>query len=150
MRQTTLLILGLLLLVGGLIAAEPLEVIGEPVPVSYPGDFYMNPKFSPSGNHIAVGGPSYRGLYLLDFPAGSAMMLSDEIGAGFGMSWSPDGSALVTRVSRYANKRRLSQLVILETNGDRIPINAESTGQPGVPVWNKQQDFIYLHGAENF
>jgi len=150
MRQTTLLILGLVLLVGGLIAAEPLQVIGEPVPVSYPGDFYMNPKFSPSGNHIAVGGPSYKGLFILDFPLGSAMMLSDEIGAGFGMSWSPDGSALVTRVSRYADKHRLSQLVVLETNGDRFPINAESTRQPGVPVWDKRQDLIYLHGAETF
>jgi len=68
MTNKTGILISILILCSSFAIAEQIEAIGEPVALSKPGEYYLGPKWSPSGDQVAVGGPSYTGLYLLDFP----------------------------------------------------------------------------------
>ena len=85
-----------------LLAADTPAVmtVGEPFPLTSQEDLYMAPVWSPQGHTIAVTGSHYSGIYLVSFPEGEVVQLSDDPAAGFGMSWNAEGTELAARIAR--------------------------------------------------
>ena len=137
LNRRLLLFLLLLLTVGQVIAQSSLRVAGPPVLVAGgEGVYFMNPRWAPSGDQIAYTGAEYKGLWLSDPDGGNRYLLTDEASAGFGFSWSADGTALVTRVARYDGVRRYNAVRVLTRNPDSSRIVLDyTTGRVGIPMW---------------
>ncbi|MCF7827282.1 MAG: hypothetical protein K9M55_08615 [Candidatus Marinimicrobia bacterium] len=148
-RKVGIHILVLLVFSASLIAQQ-LTVKGDPVALSAPGKSFMAPEWSPDGNQLAVGGGNYNGIYLISFPSAKMSVLSEEIGAGFRMAWSPNGEAIAARVSSYENNKKRSQIVLFFLDGTRQALSEVQQSLQGVPVWSKSGDFVYLNSSERF
>ncbi len=150
MRKITVILILLTGLVSTVSAENQLIAKGAPIALTMPGERYMAPKWSPDGNQLAVTGPSYVGIYLLDFPGGEITVLNEEPSAGFGMAWSPDGQGIVARVARYADKRRYNQVVLFTLEGERRELSEEVTILPGIPRFSGNGDFVFLEASNGF
>lgn len=141
----------LLMLCFGSATAEQFEVIDSPIALSAPGEYYIGPRWSPSGDQVAVGGPNYTGLYLLDFPTGNTQQLSSDYSAGYGIAWSHDGSQIASKISHFDNMRRSHTLVRFNiADGKMTPISKPRFRMSGIPVWSSSDSYIYLTFAERF
>lgn len=124
-------------LVGVLVCgAQPFSV-GTPEVLWTAEDAYFgNPRWSPEGQQIAFTGENYRGLWVLDLRSAEAEQVSDELSAGFGYSWSPDGQALLTRVARYEAHLRLNSVVVYDLAAARThTLTPFQPHMPMLPVW---------------
>ena len=113
--------------------AQP-YVTGAPVPFAPEG--FGHAVVSPTGERVALTSPSYAGVWVMDAAAGSVpRRLSDAVGAGFGMAWSPDGQRLAARVARLdASGARASQVVVLDAaTGEETALTAPSAGFVSAP-----------------
>jgi Tol biopolymer transport system component len=150
MRFAAKLVFLVLLLSVSLLAADQIVAKGAPIAVTMPEDAYMAPVWSPDGSQLAVTHPGYVGIYLVSFPTGDVTTLTQEIAAGFGMAWAPQGDAIAARVARYANRRRLNQVVVFTLDGERRPISEELTMLPGVPRYSPFGDYVYMQSSDAF
>ncbi len=141
----------LLLLLSTNAMAKQIEAKDSPLALSKPGEYYMNPKWSPLGDQVAAGGPSYTGLYLLDFPTGNVQQVSNDYSAGYGFAWSHDGSRIASKISHFNNMRRSHTLVSFDlANGSMASLSIPRTRMSGTPIWTSDDSHIYLTFTENF
>ena len=127
------------------------RTVGEPVELTKPGGYYMAPKWSPRGGTIAVTGPRYTGIYLLDFPDGDVVQLSDDPTVGFGMAWSHEGNEIATRIARFENQRRSDAVAVFDVfNGQKRMVTNFVGSLPGTPKWTRDDQYIYLSGTDEF
>ncbi len=146
-RLITLLLLGLASFSWG----EEAFPKGEPIALSMPGEFYMAPQWSPAGDQVAAAGPSYTGLYLIDFPTGNSHQISNAYSAGYGFAWSHAGTRIASRISSYENKRRTNTLVSYNLDDGTVEILSEPrTRMSGTPLWSSNDSHIYLTNSETF
>ncbi len=141
----------LLLLIGGILwAGSPaVEPIGEPILLVDQDIYLMNPSWSPDGASLAITGANYTGIYIYSFNGNDVVQLSDKLGAGFGMSWSHDGKSIVTRISKYENKRRWSSLAVYSIDdGQEELITGFVKRLPGRPAWTENDDRIYMSSTQ--
>ena len=144
-------ILSLLILCTTFALAKQIETKGDPIALSHPGEYYMGPKWSPDGEQIAAGGPSYTGLYLLDFPTGNARQISGDYSAGYGFAWSHDGTRIASKISHFDNMRRSHTLVSFNiSQGSMESLSAPRNRMSGIPVWTEDDAHLYLTFAEKF
>lgn len=140
----------LLLLFLAPVASAQIRVSGAPVPLTQPGDGYAHPVFSPDGRFVALTTPTYDGIWVRDLQSGTTRQLTDERAAGFGMSWSPDGAALVARVARFEDGRRLNAVRILEVESGTSRLVTEYTWRmPAVPAWSPDGSEVVLPSGES-
>jgi len=141
----------LLILCFAVAQAKQIEVKGDPVALSKPGEYYMGPKWSPSGDQVAVGGPSYTGLYLLDFPTGNVQQISNAYSAGYGFAWSHDGTRIASKISRFNKMRRSHTLVTFDVaTGSMKTLSIPRSRMSGIPLWTEDDSHLYLTFAEKF
>jgi len=76
------------------------------------GVVYMNPHWSPDGKKIAFTSANFRGIWMYEFETKQILQISSEMSAGFGFSWSSNSQALLARVSRFVDNRRMSAIKI--------------------------------------
>jgi Tol biopolymer transport system component len=109
------------------------------------GRYFMNPVWSPAGDKIAFSEMQYRGLWIIN-PDGSDMeQLSDEIAAGFGLQWSPDGGAIVSRVAKYEGWRRYNAVKLFETATKQSRLLSDyRTFMPGLPQWAEGNRKVFM------
>lgn len=125
--------------------AEDYFSVGDPVALTPPGEFYMAAQWSPNSESVAASGRSYNGIYLIEFPTGQATQLSDAFSAGYGFSWSHDGSRIAARTARYQNMRRLNTLVSIDVaDGSVETILDARSNLPGRPKWTADDNTIIL------
>ena len=55
-----------------------------------PNGGYFSPRWSPDGKKIAVTRRHYKGIYAIDIDGGGLKTITEDDGAGFRFSWSPD------------------------------------------------------------
>jgi Tol biopolymer transport system component len=110
---------------------------GPPIRIAGGGDTeFMNPRWSPSGRHIAYTSASYKGLWVSSPNGENANHLTDDSAAGFGYSWSADGTSIVARIARYEAVRRLNAIKVFTTAPDAEEIILDfTTDYIGVPAW---------------
>ncbi len=132
-------------------AARQIEPKGDPIALSKPGEYYMSPRWSPGGDQVAVGGPSYTGLYLLEFPTGNVTQVSSDYSAGYGFAWSHDGTHIASKISHFEKMRRSHTLVSFNlSDGSMQKLSEPRTRMSGIPVWTANDSHIYLTFAEKF
>ncbi|MBT3253718.1 MAG: hypothetical protein HN995_12470 [Candidatus Marinimicrobia bacterium] len=145
------LLISLILLCSSNILAKQIETRGDPVALSSPGEYFMGPKWSPSGDQVAVGGASYTGLYLLDFPSGSVQQISNDYSAGYGFAWSHDGSRIASKISHFSKMRRSHTLVSFNvSDGSMTTLSSPRARMSGTPVWTDDDSQLYLTFVEQF
>ena len=141
------LLISLILLCSSNILAKQIETRGDPVALSSPGEYFMGPKWSPSGDQVAVGGASYTGLYLLDFPSGSVQQISNDYSAGYGFAWSHDGSRIASKISHFSKMRRSHTLVSFNvSDGSMTTLSSPRARMSGTPVWTDDDSQLYQIG----
>ncbi len=117
---------------------------GDPVQLAESG--YMNPTWSPDGTRLALSGPRYEGLYVLDISSGDIEEITEESGAGFGYSWSPDGTSLLTRVSRYEGPHRFNAIKVFDLDdSEEHQLTEYRTSMPATPSWDAAGERVYLY-----
>ncbi len=138
------------LVVSGVSAQSAIVPDGPPVEIGdLQPDFVMQPRWSPdpSTRVIAFTADAYRGLWTKDLDADVATEITDEIGAGFGYEWSPDGSALVARVSRYEGSRRFDAVKVFEPKTGTTHQLTEFGGRiRTIPIWAEGGESVLLGG----
>ena len=151
MRRKTELLIGLMALMASFAMANSIQTKGEPIALTAPGEYFMAPKWSPSGEQVAVAGPSYTGLYLVDFPTGKTSRISDAYSAGYGVAWSHDGTQIAAKISHFDKMRRSHTLVTFSVaDGSMETVSAPRYRMSGTPLWTKDDAHIYLTFAEKF
>lgn len=128
-----------------------ITTVGEPFPITPQEDLYMAPVWSPQGHTLAVTGSHYSGIYLVDFPEGDVVQLSDDPAAGFGMSWNADGTEIAARIARYENRRRYNAVAIFDAiTGEKRVVSDFSPKLAGTPRWTGDNQQVYLSGGREF
>ncbi len=74
----------------------------------------MAPQWSPDGRLIAYTSAHYRGIWVIDVNSSAIQQISDEDGAGFGFVWSSDSRAILARVAKFEDRRRLNAIKIFD------------------------------------
>ncbi len=133
------LILPVHVLAGWTVRSQPVKIAGGGA------EYFMHPRWSPEGTYIAFTGQNYTGLWLIR-PDGTGLTpITDEAAAGFGFSWSQDGSSLLTRISRYEGFRRLHAVTLFDViNASERRLTEFRGRMPDLPRWTPTQERVYF------
>jgi Tol biopolymer transport system component len=130
--------------------AQEVRVTGEPIYVIGSADApFFRPIWSPSGDRIASTGSNFAGIYTLRPDGSELSQLSAEDGAGFSAQWSPDGSALLARVSRVEGVRRYHAVKVFHPEtGSEQQLTEYRASMPVLPRWSSDGVHVLLPGAD--
>jgi Tol biopolymer transport system component len=108
-----------------------------------------HPVWSPDGASLAFTRPDYQGIWIVELAEGSVRQVTDEPAAGFGFSWSPDGSAILARVAAVEGLRRLSAVKVYDVvTGDARQLTEYRTLMPALPQWSAGGKAVILPGRD--
>ena len=131
-----------------LMALQP-QLTGEPVALTPADEFYQRPKWSPRGDQVAAGGPSSTGLYLIEVPSGATRQLLSDYNAGYGFTWSHDGTQIAVRTAAYAGMRRTHTLKTIRlSDGSQTTLQAGAGRIEGVPQWTQDDQGLTLRFSD--
>jgi Tol biopolymer transport system component len=140
MMFTVAMVAGIMVFTTAVLGQTTWVAEGPPVRVTPEGQRFLQPVFSPAGGQIAVAGPRYQGIYLIDLDAGPPWRLrrlTDAPGAGYRFAWSPDGRAIVTRMARFAERRRFNAVQLFDVaTGKSYQLTEERSFMPALPEWS--------------
>lgn len=132
-----------------MLCALPLQaqptVLG-PAEVLYDAEtMFAQPRWSPDGTRLAFTTPGQQGLWVMDVDTRAVTPLTDAIGAGFGMQWSPDGQAILARTSSYEGPTRWHEVTVFDLpSGTTNTLAPRQALMPSMPVWSAAGDTVYL------
>lgn len=139
----------LFLLLPVIAAGQPTTAGAPEVLISNSDYFFMNPQFSPDGSKIAFTSQQYSGLWVADANGSQASQITGEPGAGYRFSWSPDGSHIVTAVSREEGPVRQFGIKLFDTvSGGERQLTPFGRQVPPMPVFSDTgADIRYRDGS---
>jgi Tol biopolymer transport system component len=108
-----------------------------------------HPVWSPDGAAIAFTRPDYQGIRIVELADRSVRQVTDEPAAGFGFSWSPDGSAILARIAAVDGLRRLSAVKVFDVaTGEARELTEYRTLMPALPQWSADGEAVLLPGRD--
>jgi len=108
-------------------------------------EFFMQPRWSPDGQLIAMTGNKYQGIWLVRPDGSQLQQLADEPGAGFGFEWSGDSQNILSRVSRFDGKFRDHAIKIFDVSRKTSELVTDFRRKmPSLPQWAVHDTKIYL------
>lgn len=140
------LILFSLMLVFSAFSADRFQPQTEPKRIAgSESEFFMQPRWSPDGNRIAMTGSKYQGIWVVDADGSDLKQITDEAAAGFGFEWSTDAKNILTRVSQYRGKFRYHAVKVFNVaNQTSQQITDYRRKMPALPRWAANDTKIYL------
>ncbi len=78
------------------------------------GVVFTNPRWSPDGTKIAITGPNYVSLFVMNSDGTNLRRVSNEMGAGYNVKWSPDSRFISVTVARYDGGKRKEALKLFD------------------------------------
>lgn len=152
MRRTVFIITTIYAFISTSFGQPPVvEVVGSPRELTASEYYFIAPKWSPDNTTIAVSTHKYTGIYLISFPEGDIIKLTDNPASGFGLEWSNSGDKIAARISLFENKLRYNAIALFNViSGSRQLISDYSPSLPGTPKWTTDDRFIYLSGTDKF
>jgi Tol biopolymer transport system component len=129
---------------GWKIAKHPTKLIGGE------GRYFMQPRWSPDGTLVAFTESNYQGIWVMNADGSSARQITDEAAAGFGLEWSSDSKALLSRVAKYEGIYRYNAVKVFEvtTNEARL-LTDYRTLMPGLPHWADDGKKVYMYNRDD-
>ena len=134
-------------------AAQGLRAAGPAVPLAgTPEAPLAHALWSPAGDALLASRPDHDGLWRLT-PEGAARALHS--GPAYGPEWSPDGAAVLLRVSREDGVRRDHAVAVLDAaSGEATVLSDWRANMPTLPRWSADGTAVLLAersgGAERF
>ncbi|MEQ9308388.1 MAG: hypothetical protein RLN90_02975 [Balneolaceae bacterium] len=124
--------------------AQP-KTMGDPeILIQQNGINFQSPVWSPDGNTIAVTADRYVGIWLADANGSNLRQLTDA-DAGFGLSWSNDSKAILTRVNATENRRRNHAITIFQADGSsQNQITEFRPTMDAIPKWAQFGEQVVL------
>jgi dipeptidyl aminopeptidase/acylaminoacyl peptidase len=124
-------------------AQSTLRPAGEPIQLVEGG--FAHPVWSPDGTRLAFTRPGYTGLWVSAADGDSVRQLTDEPASGFGFAWSPDGSALLSRVARFEGARRSDAVKVFDVETGAVEaVTHYRARMPALPRWSADGSAILL------
>ena len=108
-------------LCGVMASAQPRSA-GAPVRLVAAPQGMMAPVWSPDGSKIAATGLNYTGIVVMNADGSAARSITDAAGAGYKMTWSPDGKEVVGRTNIYENNRLMHELKAWRADGSNARV----------------------------
>lgn len=125
-----------LLLLPLVVFAQP-RLSGEPQRIA---EGFTAPRWMPDGTHLAVTAPDYHGIWVLNVETRAERQLTDAIGAGFQFEITPDGSAVLARVSRDEGPRRMHAAALIDVQAGEMRLLTDYRFQmPGIPRFSADE-----------
>lgn len=137
-----------LLAAGGLASSMALTGsawAAEPVQVAAKGQF-IAPQWSPDGKHLAMTGPGYKGIYVVQTDGQNLRQISDEPGAGYRFAWSPDGKRIAFKSKLEQDGKITKSVKIAAVDGSGNKTVAQGPADLGVPVWLDKSTIQFSDG----
>lgn len=111
------------------LAQTPLQLTDGAMP-------FLQPVWSPTGEWIALTTSNYKGIWLIKPDGTELQQLTDDLAAGYKMSWSEDGKFLLGRATQIQNRRRWHVVKIYDTTTKTATAISEAQRQmPVLPQW---------------
>ena len=133
-----------LLLLTGAAHAQTLQPAGPPVP--FAPDGLVHAVVAPGTGRVALTTANYAGLWVRE-PDGALRRLTDEPSAGFGATWSPDGTALAARVARFSEAGRADAVKVYDAaTGAATTVRDFAPRVATVPAWSGDGAAVVLAG----
>jgi Tol biopolymer transport system component len=128
-----------------LLAQTKFKAVGKPEKlIGGDGNYFIQPVWSPDGSKIAFTESNYIGLWLVNLDGSDLIQLSDEVGAGYDFSWSPDSREILSRVYKYEGKSRLNAIKSFKIGNENVTnISGYTHEKLGLPRWAKDNSQIY-------
>jgi len=124
--------------------AQPTAVGTPEILLQQSGVNFQAPVWSPDGNTIAVTAEQYIGIWLADENGANLRQLTNA-DAGFGLSWSNDSKAILTRLNTFENRRRNHAITIFHTDGSSPDQLTESRPKmEALPTWGQYGEKVVL------
>ncbi|MFQ5651355.1 MAG: TolB family protein [bacterium] len=112
-----------------------------------PAQVYLQqPVWSADGQHIAMAGRGYRGVWLMNADGSGLQQLLKDRGAGYRFRWSRDSRRLVVRSFEYAGRRRVHFIKTVDVPAGETRVLAQFRGSvSGLPVWTGDDSRVLLN-----
>ncbi len=131
--------------------SQPFNPGAPEILVDTESEFYMNPVWSPDGEHIAFTSSEFRGIWTVAAEGNDIRQITDEHAVGYGFSWSSDGSAIAGRPARYEERHRLNAIKVYEVSTGAEQILKDYTRErTGLPQWTDLDQKIAVPQRESF
>ncbi len=133
----TLLMALMLLVASAQLVAQPTATSEPRVLISEDEQFFVHAAWSPDGETLAFSSANFNGIWLADADGSNKRVLTADEAAGFGFSWSPDGTKILARTAVTENRRRYHQVKVFDIENSSYVILQEKTRQlKGLPVFS--------------
>lgn len=122
MKKSLLIAASLLLCTGNLMALP--KTASSPRLLIKTSKSLMAPVWSPDGKKIAVTGDNYIGIWVANVDGSGMAQVSDELGAGYKMSWLDNSNIISTPYTVVNNQRMTSIEQVNVETGKATPMEA--------------------------
>lgn len=108
----------------------------------------MAPMWSPNGDKIAVTTDNYTGILVANADGTNLVPLTNDAGAGYKMTWSNDGSQILSRTNVVENSRVFHEVKVWDVNsGEATTLVAKTRSLKGTPTWKSASNVIVADRA---
>jgi Tol biopolymer transport system component len=106
-------------------------------------NYYSTPSFSPDGKKIAITNLNFKGIIVEDIADGTKKKITEDEGAGFRYSWSPDSKAITYLSRKNINGEAINIIKIVEIdNGKAFDLTSPGIGA-SMPTFTQSNEVIY-------
>jgi Tol biopolymer transport system component len=123
---------------------DVVRVMDQPIQLTTPGSYFMQPIWSPLGDRLVLAGENYEGLWTILREGGEPQQISEMMGAGFLPVWDPGGARIACRVSRTENKRKLSAIAVYDLENGTSTELTEYQKELSLPQWVDQGHQLFF------
>lgn len=108
-------------------------------------NYYSSPSFSPDGKNIAFTNLNLKGIYVENIADETKKKITEDEGAGFRFSWSPDSKAITYLSRKNVNGDAINIIKIVEIdNGKTFELTTPGIGA-SMPSFTQSNEVIYSY-----